>query len=151
MEAVFTALPEFKFTGHNSEAAPKIRQGYSAVAELVAHLHKLSFQRLPGGNSRTLLRSPGRQLAVPRAGNEILEHLRCRNSLCNAANNHLPVHTHPRKMQTNMGILLYLGNLPAAQIGVEDKSPLIKALEQNNALPGLAVGVDRGNTHRSGI
>ncbi len=151
MQAVLATLPEFNPLRHYPVATPEVRHGDFTFTELLPQCARLLEQQGTGRYGPTLARSPGRNLALPRPGDEVSGGLRHAHLLCAAPYNHLAVQLVPGKQQ---GHLRFMGDIPglrAAVVGVKHKTPAGEALEQHNALPGQTLLIHSGQHHGRGV
>ena len=152
MQAVFTTLPKLNLLRHHPITAPKIRQWNLTLRELCFHLLKLRFQRLARINPTALLGRPSRQLATLRATQKVLHHIRSSTAA---------PHGHP---QSPAGLAATRESANSPEHCPQSRQPcgcqdwyrtqshaFIEVFKQHHALPRLALGIHRGNTHGSGV
>src|SRR3954451_17713243 len=144
-------LPEFYAQRRDPEPRPEGWPRHLAQAESASVLGNATLQLEPACERSRLLRSPGADPAGARAGGEIgVRFIRCDWSY-ESLRPDGPLQRLPVKAKRHLGVGLELFPLAALQIGKEDESGVIEALQQHHPHRRHAVGPDRGEGHGVGI
>ena len=141
-------LPELNRRGHHAKAGPVRRPAHRADAKTQGGRRAIALQLEATGQGPRLVRSPGAELAESRPGGEIRVGLGGRHRLRGTRHADLPLDLGPVEAKSGMRIGRKLGGLGTVEIGVEDKTARIDALEEEDAHVGQPGRI--GGRHRHG-
>src|SRR5690348_2786627 len=133
MKAVWAILPEFDPPRHHAPAGPARRPRNGPLAETARHLGKARLERLAARHRARLVRRPGADLALPRAGGEIgVGFGRC-HSLHGPFDAHLTQQRFPMEAQGGARIGREFFALAAIEIRVKNETRFIDPFQEDHA------------------
>ena len=143
MQAIGTVLPEFDSLGQNAETRPVVRAGDRAIAIFFVRGFQAFLECAALVERAGLVGSNGAEARHTGAASEIGIGFGCGNGFDRPLDPDLTATGLPVKQQGGVRIGVQLAALAAVQIGIENKNPIIHALEWQHPDGWVSVRRDR--------
>jgi hypothetical protein len=156
MQPERAVLPELDLNRRQAEAGPVRRARDCAIAKSRSNACDIRFKMGPVCDRARLIRSPGADLALARAGREIGVGFFFRNRRNMAAHAHLAAQAFPVEQNSGLRVGDQLAALRAFKVGVKNEAAVghldaIEPLQQHHAHVGETAGVAGCDCHAVGI